>query len=558
MKLGLMGNTFRSVQNGLITGYDIASGDLMRNFLSYSSAEEIYCLYEPEQMQQEVLEQMIQGIEETNVRHRIRMISEYDLLFHGVKTMPVVDVFHSVKEDALPLLSLRETIGRPVPLTFTLHCLAEQHLLTDMFYMMLLLPFKPYDAVICTSDAVYRTVDRMLERLEALGNSTTNYLGIQPSSSKRRIRLEKVPLGVDIERFRPLDRAEARSKYGIPQDSFVILWFGRFSDCFKADLYPLLHVFRRLLNQNQDRDLRLLLAGSQGMGIDYVKTLQTEIKRLDMENRVKIIFNNEISDHAELYAVSNVFTSPVDNIQETFGLTPVEAMACGIPQVVSDWNGYRDTVVEGVTGFRIKTSWCDCLDDIANADYFPANIDHRRFLHRYLTVRSVAVDCNEYAEKLQMLIDQPNLCNAMSVASRERALQLYDLRTTVKMTEDVWGKLSEIARHTKLTCSAVSIPMLDYCSDFRAYPTVFIEDNDQFIVTTHGAETCVSTLPQYEIFIRVIEEATLPEQLMIHLREGKRMNISELLMCFPKFSASQVRRTVLFLYKYDMIQPCKD
>jgi len=558
MKIGLMGNTFRPVQNGLITGYDVASGDLMRSFLSYSSAEEIFCLYEPRQMQQEILEKMIQDIEGLNGHHRIRMVSEYDLLFHGVKTMPDVDVFHSVKEDILPLLSLRETIGKPIPLTFTLHCLAEQHLLTDMFYMMILLPYKPYDAVICTSDAVYKTVDRILDRLEMLSNSTTNCLGLHPNSGKRCIRLEKVPLGIDTERFRPLDKAEVRSKYGIPQDSFVILWFGRFSDCFKADLYPLLHVFHRLLNQNPNLDLRLLLAGSQDIGIDYVKILQTEIRRLDMENRVKIIFDNEISDRTELYAVSNVFTSPVDNIQETFGLTPVEAMACGIPQVVSDWDGYRDTVVEGVTGFRIKTAWSDCLDDIATANYFPANVDHRRLLHQYLTVRSVAVDCNEYAEKLQMLIDQPNLCNVMSIASRERALHLYNLRTTVKMTEDVWRNLFEIAKHTKLTCSASSIPMWDYCNDFRTYPTLFIEDDDQFIITEHGIETSVSMLPQYEIFMRLVEESTLPEQLMSHLRECGRMNINELLVQFPNFNAPQIRRAVMFLYKYDMIQPCKD
>ena len=40
----------------------------------------------------------------------------------------------------------------------------------------------------------------------------------------------------------------------------------------------------------------------------------------------------------------HAFLSLVDCLQETFGLTPVEAMASGLPVVVSDWNGYRDTV----------------------------------------------------------------------------------------------------------------------------------------------------------------------------------------------------------------------
>ena len=44
-----------------------------------------------------------------------------------------------------------------------------------------------------------------------------------------------------------------------------------------------------------------------------------------------------------------------DNMQETFGLTPIEAMAAGLPSVVSDWDGYRDTVQHREHGFRIPT-----------------------------------------------------------------------------------------------------------------------------------------------------------------------------------------------------------
>ncbi len=53
------------------------------------------------------------------------------------------------------------------------------------------------------------------------------------------------------------------------------------------------------------------------------------------------------------WAAADVFVSLSDNIQESFGITPVEAMAAGLPCLVSDWDGYRDTVVHGETGFRI-------------------------------------------------------------------------------------------------------------------------------------------------------------------------------------------------------------
>ena len=53
------------------------------------------------------------------------------------------------------------------------------------------------------------------------------------------------------------------------------------------------------------------------------------------------------------WRASDILVSLYDNIQDTNGLTPVEAMAAHLSCVGSDWNGYQDTVVDGETGFRI-------------------------------------------------------------------------------------------------------------------------------------------------------------------------------------------------------------
>jgi hypothetical protein len=49
-----------------------------------------------------------------------------------------------------------------------------------------------------------------------------------------------------------------------------------------------------------------------------------------------------------------MFLFPIDNVQETFGLAPIEAMAAGLPVIVSDWDGMKDTVTPDV-GIRIPT-----------------------------------------------------------------------------------------------------------------------------------------------------------------------------------------------------------
>ena len=52
---------------------------------------------------------------------------------------------------------------------------------------------------------------------------------------------------------------------------------------------------------------------------------------------------------------ADIFCSFSDNIQETFGITPIEAMASGLAVVVSDWDGYKESVRDEVDGFRIPT-----------------------------------------------------------------------------------------------------------------------------------------------------------------------------------------------------------
>ena len=549
MKVGLLGNTYHPINNtGLVTGFLTASCDLMDGFLRHAKADKLVCLYEPGQYQEVKLQEMarISGMEE-----RIQMVSEYDLLFHGTSLMPEVDILHSVKEDAIPLLALRESIGKPIPITYTVHSLAEQHLLLDTFLPTLFLPFKPYDAIICTSESVRSTIREVLNRCQDI---LARNLGDQVRN-RPMIRLEKVPLGIDTDYFSPRDRAAGRDTYHIPQDAFVILWFGRFSDLFKADLYPLLHVFHQLLRKNPSKKLRLILAGCGDSVSNYETTLRKQIDYFHFGETVQILPSREIFDRAALYSACDVFTSPVDNIQETFGLTPIEAMACGVPQVVSDWDGYRDTVVDGETGFLIPTLWADCMDDVAGADYLPLDPRHRRLLQRHLAIRSVAVDCGIYEEKLQYLLDHPEICAEMGRASRQRAESCFSLKNTVEETERVWEGLLRIAEESPGVFVPDGIPMLDYCKDFRSYPTQMLGDDVSFTLTPHGRETPVSHLPQYRIFLKYAEEAAMPQEIVAFLSSAPG-SVGQFHDANSRYTLSQIRRSFLFLKKYGMIHEC--
>jgi hypothetical protein len=133
--------------------------------------------------------------------------------------------------------------------------------------------------------------------------------------------------------------------------------------------------------------------------------------------------NSASYNHA--WAASNVFVSLSDNLQETFGITPVEAMASGLPVLVADWNGYKDTVVEGVTGFRIPT-WMPPPDvGMALASAFEAgtiNYDH----YIGLACMEVSVDHARLIERLVELIQSPELRERLGSAGKDRVCKVYD------------------------------------------------------------------------------------------------------------------------------------
>lgn len=546
MKIAITGNSFRPIRStGLVTGYAVATADLMHAFLAYSQAERITCLYQTGSLHEEELRKQLTKL--TKERSQcINLVDEVDLLFHQHVIDEPVNILHSVKEDALPLLSLREGLNPSVPLTFTLHGIADQTLLQELFIPMVFYPFQPYDAVICTSEAVRQTVNNMLTSIEECWISPLS----DGTRIKHRIRLEKIPLGVDTDAFQPRNKNLLRHQWGIPADAFVILWFGRFSDRFKADLKPLLHVFRRLVDANPERKLLLLMAGCESRDANYKDVLNQEIHRLKINPFVHIIDNSRIHDRSEIYSIADVFTSPADNIQETFGLTPVEAMACGIPQVVSDWDGYRDTVVDEVTGFRVPTYWCDCLDELNQQPCLPFDNMIRRDLHRIMSVQSTVVDTLCYQNRLQRLIDSPELCMKMSVNSRIRAKLDFSLQRTVRETESLWEQLLKIAASDGCRSNnCMALPRMDINNVFHSYPTSFISDDMCFFVSesllplTDELECDVST----PAFMKRIIALTY-EQLMKY-----PMSIRELSIWLPEYQSSAVRRAVLWLLKYGYI-----
>ena len=123
---------------------------------------------------------------------------------------------------------------------------------------------------------------------------------------------------------------------------------------------------------------------------------------------VNVIFVNgrQKEIRTRIWSAADIFISLADNIQETFGLTPIEAMAAGLPVVVSEWNGYRDTVRHEVDGFLIPTIMPPIGTGIdLAAQYFSNQLNYSTYVGQVSIVS--AIDVNACAHALEQLITQP-------------------------------------------------------------------------------------------------------------------------------------------------------
>jgi glycosyltransferase involved in cell wall biosynthesis len=365
---------------------------------------------------------------------------------------------------------------KPFPFSTVIHIACAPRLIRTQFLWMLLDGFAACDSFICTSRAVRSAVSDTLAYLAGemfrCSGATLPYRG----------RLDVLPLGIDTDRFKPLPTRAVRQKLGWPDDLFVLLWYGRFSVVDKADLLPALRMFRRLVDANPQKRLRFVLAGTDRRDIPFVPAISEFAALLGLAEHVEILEAPPMEMRHELFAAADVFTSPVDNLQETFGITPIEAMACGTPQIVSDWSGYKDTVVHGVTGYRIPTYWIRCDGD-DQTDYGLGGFAYQG----YLFAESVAIDLREYQAALQQLIDQPGLVAAMGEASRKRAVEVFSWASVIRAYEELWAELAAIAErlHTR---DLPPSPFLRaaLCQRFASFPSVMLDGSQPMAIADEG------------------------------------------------------------------------
>lgn len=433
----------------------------------------------------------------------------------------------------------------PYPILSINHTISMPNLLQDAFVPLLIRKSYLYDRQVCSTKtsavSLQALIEYQSEKLKLLGLSEASYRG----------RIEVIPIPTDTDRFVPGDRKSARKKLGLAQDAFVLLYFG-FIGISKADLGAYLVTLRRLVEQNKDRKIIWCIAGTAE--VPYLNFLKQFVRRLGLGRNVYIETDVSAADKLLFYQAADIFVSPSDTVQESFGMTVVEAMACGLPQVVSDWDGYRELVVHGETGFKVATAWADCTDEFK----MPFELEVWGRDHVGLG-QSVSVDLEEWYKSIQTLLSNEDLRRRMGEASRRRAVALYSNQVVAAMHKELWREAeAQCARSTETLTYQPELSAPDYFRCFGHYASEIVGEATLLRRTGASDDTVRRELETYRTLPAMNSLLDVDLIFMLLAAMGQRtVSLGEVCgnVCeAAALHASAVRRHMMWLVKHGAVR----
>ena len=341
----------------------------------------------------------------------------------------------------------------------------------------------PWDAIICTSDCVLDTVQKVLEN--KYNNQRKKFSIDKPIYPQLPI----IPLGVEKEEFEysKTDKHNARRELNINEDDIVISYVGRLSFHAKAHHYPMYLAIAECSQYLKDGQ-RIHLIQTGWFANDWVKeAFVEEGKRICPDVIFHFLDGKDQANKHKTLASADIFVSLSDNIQETFGITPIEGMASGLPVLVTDWDGYKSTVRDGVDGFRVKTI---SLGDGYGVDIAYHHLTGGLSYDQYIgmSVHRVAVDIKDCIEKLKFLITNKDKRIEFGLNGKKRVDDVFDWPNILERYRELNLELNSIREKEANNFKEFCVPRLpgdrlDPFFLFSSYPSDIL-NNDTMLYRT--------------------------------------------------------------------------
>ncbi len=235
-------------------------------------------------------------------------------------------------------------------------------------------------------------VDRLIDRLSDRIITPSQALARQRFSNSSN-KTQIIPNGIDVNSFQPGDANQLRISLAIPPKAPIISFIGGLNK--RKD--PITFIRAAAIISKVRPDTHFLIVGEQSDS-EIVSKIYSLIKEFDLVESCHLLGYRR--DIANILSASTVHTST--SIQETFGLTLIEAMALGKPIVATHCGGPEEVIINGETGFLLPPC-----------------------------------DSNAIAEKILYLINHPDFAVKMGQTANKRVKQCFSMESYISSIENV-------------------------------------------------------------------------------------------------------------------------
>jgi mannosyltransferase len=158
-----------------------------------------------------------------------------------------------------------------------------------------------------------------------------------------------IPHGIDTETFAPHpDKAALRQSLGLDPDAPLIGCFGRIRPQKGTDLF--VDAMIAILPRHPQAQA-IIMGGVTEKFTSFANDLRARIDAAGLGDRIRILPEDKGWTIAPWFQAIDLYVAPQRN--EGFGLTPLEAMSCGVPSVATRVGAFEEILDDGRTGTLI-------------------------------------------------------------------------------------------------------------------------------------------------------------------------------------------------------------
>lgn len=504
-----------------VSGMNIANIGLVRSLLRYGTFDRYLFIQESPNAEK---------LEKYQGRGRLQPVH-----LGNVECLAGIDdlVLFTTSHHLAKYVPVRQLFRRPSwPICGLAHGLSPNFLMPQHVWNRLS-AVQSHDAVVCTSECQrldMQAIDRAI--LESA------CLAVRPKSDDRP-SYPVIPLGIELDTV-PVHRDISPKRN---DSKFIVLTIARFSVESKVDLRPFIAGFLR--SSDLPNDSVFIIAGDDPDGA-VTRELLSFAAQFDAKRQIRIL-PSAAANRRELLAVADAALCLSDNVGESFGLFLLEAMFSGLPVVAPAWNGFRELVEHGKTGFLAPTTF---MDDTELLSAFSMLIDPA-----YTLGQRVVIDVPMAMGYLAQLAHNPQLRQDLGSEARKRALNKYTWERIVPRYEAVWEEQIERGRCYRHTQTMGNCNFYDYGQIFGHKATSHIRPDTVIVPSKSEGDWLQNKASIFASHRTAGFDWRIYDLIMEIIERHSSMTVQRIVeeMALHNYQKQQVLTQIAQLLKYDLL-----